>query len=298
MKYIILYNYLKHQNHSFTMIQSFSLLSIRQTLGSICYTHTQAVTHFALLAPITIEILSLGIRYWSEADKTALALKQFSFDLITAPRKALQAYSHSIRKVVVIGTGTAAFALSSFALYRLGVTGYVSSTSINWLKSLSIIERLAVWSRTVNIWRLPIPGGEPFVYIGYTALAGANLYKSWQRLKERSPKALTSLTGALIALGTLAEMVLLGTEVRWHHSGYGLLMMLAPFRSVEFFGTLMTLDSSLYWFTHRRFDYDFANIFVENFSHFTIQMVALSSLQLIFSKKRLEEVEPNRLETI
>lgn len=279
------------------MIQSSPyLLSIQQALGNICYAHTQAVTHFALLTPIAIEVLSLGISYRHEISEAARALKQFSFDLITAPRATLNAHNGSIRKVMVIGAGTIVFALSCIALQRLGVAKYVSSTIIDGLKSLSIIQRLTAWLKTVNIWRLPVPGGKPFVYIGYTALAGANLYKGWQRLKERSPMALTSLTGAAIAAGTLAEMFLLGAEVRWHHSGYGLLMMLAPFRSVEFFGTLMTLDSSLYWIAHRALDYDFANIFVENFSHFIIQMVALSTLQLLFSKNRSEGDGPNRIE--
>lgn len=271
------------------MIQSPTLLlSIRQALGNICYTHPQAVTHFALLTPIVLDILSLGMNYRQEASEAAYALKQFSFDLITKPKTALYIHRHSIRKVIVVGAGAVVFALSCFALHRLGVVSYVSSTAINWLKSLSITQRLIAWSKTLNIWRLPVPGGKPFVYIGYTALAGANFYKGWQRLKEHSPKALTSLTGSLIAVGTLAEMFFLGAEVRWHHSGYGLLMMLAPFRSVEFFGTLVTLDSSLYWLSHRQSDYDFANIFVENVSRFIVQMVALSTLQLISNKKENE----------
>ncbi len=62
--------------------------------------------------------------------------------------------------------------------------------------------------------------------------------------------------------------------------------MLTPFRSTEFFETLiLSLDLILYGINSRQSPYDFFHIFVENFTQFCFQIISLYIFQFFLDKK-------------
>jgi hypothetical protein len=261
------------------------LTTLSNFLGNVCYYHPQAVAKFALLTPVVSDILQTTIQHRQQIDKSVRSLKKFSVELFNDPLKGIKTYRKELINILIISSLTLTAVSSLYALHRLGILKKSFNSIFNALKLIPGVNRLNQWAKSINIWRINIPGGQPFVYIGYSGLASLHLYQCYKRLQQHSIKALTSLTGAMIATATLVDMLFFNAEVHWHHSGYGLLMMLAPFRSIEFFGTLMSMDSALYWISYRTNDYDFANIFVENFSQFCFQMISLSILQSILNKK-------------
>jgi hypothetical protein len=87
-----------------------------------------------------------------------------------------------------------------------------------------------------------------------------------------------------------------GDAMRLHHSFIGLILQLAPWRSVRFFGSVITFDSSLYFITPKRglFDpitgrqlvnADFMNVVLDNFPLLLTGLTAMCLLQ-----KGLEEL--------
>jgi len=85
---------------------------------------------------------------------------------------------------------------------------------------------------------------------------------------------------------------------RLHHSFTGLLLMLAPWRSVQMLGAMIAFDSFLYFFAARRgywnpkhHSYDFMNTVMKNLGLLTCALTALSFFQLVtcaFFKKDKE----------
>lgn len=125
-------------------------------------------------------------------------------------------------------------------------------------------------------------------------------------------RALYHISGALLSIIFPMVYLLQGQSFRLHHSFYGLIAMLVPFRAFNFFGALMTADSYMYFLTPSRgyttqqwwgdqlHIYDYSNIFIENIVLFFGVYIALSAFQLLMGRlfktkkeKSVEIVQPS-----
>jgi hypothetical protein len=114
-------------------------------------------------------------------------------------------------------------------------------------------------------------------YASVGALHGALAYNKWKKGDKLG--AVYHLFAA--ALSFVFPAFYWNNDMRLHHSFYGLLLMATPYRSLQFFGGMVTLDSSLYmlapWRGYtsinalglpQKNEYDFINSVVDNYSLF------------------------------
>ena len=131
------------------------------------------------------------------------------------------------------------------------------------------------------VWHPYIPFQTKMVaFFEYIAVGVVHLALSTRNIIKKKPKdAIFHLFAA--ALSFIFPFYYLNCgSMRLHHSFYGLLFMTLPYRATQFFGTLVSLDSSLSMIVSKRGYtdlskrslsfrlYDFMNIVVKNFAAF------------------------------
>lgn len=84
-------------------------------------------------------------------------------------------------------------------------------------------------------------------------------------------------------------------DLRIHHDFLGLLIQLAPLRSIKLIGAAFTIDSPLYFINEFRY-YDFANIIVDHFKEILPPIVIASFLELQSKlvKKKKDDVHSTK----
>lgn len=118
------------------------------------------------------------------------------------------------------------------------------------------------------------------IFPAYTLFATAHLASGLYSLRRHRLRAIKHGIGTGFAAGAPIAMLAGRYDIRWHHMSYGLLCMLPPLRALCFFGLMMALDSSLYWYDPHRDKYDFSDIFVKYLGWFLLQITLLTIWQL------------------
>lgn len=126
-------------------------------------------------------------------------------------------------------------------------------------------------------WSVKLPfQTKPIVFLEYAMVGLLHFGIATQKFRkgERS-QAIFHLASA--ALSLMFPIHSWNGDMRLHHSFYGLLFMALPFRAMQWIGTIITFDASLYWISPLRgyrstcgrfIQYDFINSIVDHFSLF------------------------------
>ncbi|MDP1835431.1 MAG: hypothetical protein Q8K75_05825 [Chlamydiales bacterium] len=119
------------------------------------------------------------------------------------------------------------------------------------------------------------------VYTGYSLMGlGHSCLAVWSYKERNTMAAIRHIFAACTSFATIRTMMTGLYEARWHHMSYGILSLVPGLTALSCFGTLMTLDSMLYWIKPSKDNFDFSNIFEDNLGAFVIQLVALSCFEI------------------
>ncbi len=205
-----------------------------------------------LPSAMAIPVALAAIVYIGKASLAAGAFfKKFKVQAGEDPTAARKRITKLIIKTVLIAATTAAaIAIGAYIISPLFTTGFTWSLSIPFqTKAVVFLEYALIGA----------------VHLGLAA-------RSYQKGDKK--KALFHLFAG--AMGFIFPMFYWNNQMRLHHSIFGLIFMALPFRPIQFIGSLITLDSSLYMFSAARggyaagtfHSYDFMNVVVDKFPLF------------------------------
>lgn len=172
------------------------------------------------------------------------------------PIEAKKRIRKNIFKTVAYAVGAAA---------AIGIGAYILAPMIthgfSWSVSLPLQTKGVVFAE----------------YASVGTLHGALAYKKWEK-GDKLGALFHLFTGALCFA---FPSFYWNNDMRLHHSFYGLLLMATPYRPLQIFGGMVTLDSSLYmlqpwrgyttvdpWGWVQKHEYDFINSVVDNYPLF------------------------------
>lgn len=157
-------------------------------------------------------------------------------------------------------------------------------------------------------WMVPLPfQTKGVVFAEYASLGlihGGLAYKKWKEGNRAG--ALFHIFAA--AMSFIFPAFYWNTDMRLHHSFYGLALMATPYRPLQYFGSLVTLDSALYFIEPwrgyismnaaglpQKNEYDFINTVVDNYSLYAgcyTGALALEDVNNAFDNASKAGVEP------
>jgi hypothetical protein len=139
-------------------------------------------------------------------------------------------------------------------------------------------------------WSFTLPFQTPAVvfaeYASLGLLHGYEAIKSWQE----GNKAAAAFHLVAAVMGFVFPSYYLSHDMRLHHSSYGLLMMALPSRPLQYLGSIITFDSSLYLMYSKYNTTDFINLIVANFSLF-INGVGAAAIESDLSNSIAEKAQ-------
>lgn len=133
-------------------------------------------------------------------------------------------------------------------------------------------------------WSISLPWQTPaVVFAEYAALGLLHGYEAVTKWRH-GEKAAAVFHAVAAVMGFVFPSYYLSHEMRLHHSSFGLLMMALPLRPIQFLGSIITFDSSLYLLYSKYNTNDFINLIV---AHFTMFFQGFSSavIENDFNKK-------------
>lgn len=179
-------------------------------------------------------------------------------------------------------------------LIGLAVAGLLVAFGVLGSSWISMLMSGGIWGFTSVIPQTPIT-----LFLEYGALGLLHFALAIKKaMHGDKAEALYHLANGVLSFVFPAFYVFYsGGELRLHHSFLGLLMQLAPFPGLRFFGAMVALDSSLYMFSDARGFFkgqifesaDFMNIVVDHLSAFVLVLTATSVIyqlvkEFLFSK--------------
>ncbi len=167
------------------------------------------------------------------------------------------------------------------AIKKIFVCSLIFTAALGGVAAAGYIGML--YSRTSSIWAIVdiLPGQTKHVVLAeYLAEGALHLIQAALAAKkgEHSKTAFhlsVALASVIFPLKYLSEKGVM----RLHHSFTGLLLMLAPWRSVKNLGAFIAFDSALYFFP-RSSNYDCMNLIFDNFSYVLTTLTAFCAVQL------------------
>lgn len=151
----------------------------------------------------------------------------------------------------------------------MGVIGSLALAIFGMYVAIPFATRGFSWN--IN---LPFQTGE-VVLLEYCMLAILHGAIAYSKYKKENSHSYFHLFAA--AMACLLGIFYFKTDQRLHHSFYGLILMAAPFRSLQFLGSAITLDSACYLIQPMRgyfdansnfHDYDIINTILEKPSYY------------------------------
>lgn len=167
-----------------------------------------------------------------------------------------------------------------------------------------------------SVWNLydVLPFQTPaVVFAEYLFLGGLHAIESIRAWKQGNKQAsLFHLACALSSILFPAHDCIYGSQpMRLHHSFIGLALQLAPWRSVKFFGSVVSFDSMLYIFSPRRGyvnewgsfnQYDYMNTVVDRLpfvlNSLTFLTILENALDWIFETRSLAATPPDQASSL
>lgn len=197
------------------------------------------------------------------------------------PVEAKKRIRKNIFKAALLTAGAiGAIAIGAYVLYPILTNGF------SWAVGLPFQSKGVVFAE----------------YASVGALHGGLAYNKWKKGDKWG--ALYHLFAA--ALSFIFPSFYWNNDMRLHHSFYGLLLMATPYRSLQFLGGVVTLDSSLYmlepwrgytsinaWGWPQKNEYDFINSVVDNFPLFAGTYAGSMMLQNVNDNWK-EDLSPQR----
>ena len=117
-------------------------------------------------------------------------------------------------------------------------------------------------------WTVSLPWQTPAVVFGeYAALGLLHGYQAVSKWRHNE-KASALFHSVAAIMGFVFPSYYLSHEMRLHHSSFGLLMMAIPSFPIQFLGSIITCDSSLYLLYQNYCTTDFMNLFFANYPLF------------------------------
>lgn len=238
--------------------------------------HSKVITVAATVIPIAIELFQNRdlILRGAIAAKNFLAHHFLPLDG-ELREDSMKRIGLNLCKAALVIMVTTAVCVSIYALVKLMITKGVFASIASALKLNEVISAVGKF-----LAKLIPPEKPPLVYAGYILFGILHFIQMLRQEKVWTPRTFMHAFGATVSFVTPLVMASGRYEARWHHLSYGLIFMLPPSRSMNFFGFGMVVDSLLYWVKPMKDNYDFSNIVQDSLAAFIIQMTALLVIQV------------------
>lgn len=230
-------------------------------------------TAFAIPAALAaIQVVALILSKLRELPDLLIKVKDYVKDAFTQHLGESDRNFHTRRNGAII----------RIVLYTTLFAGAVGSVCLASHMAVSL-------AATSSIWTLHkmLPFQSPAVVIGeYVAIGILHALLAAKNLKEGQKSqaafhAISALFSIIFPIGYQIQPV---HGMRLHHSFIGLALQLAPWKPIQVFGSIISLDSLLYFFAPQRVaNYDYMNIVVDNFSYVLTSLATMCMIERCLS---------------
>lgn len=262
------------------------------------------ISKLCFAIPIAIEIIRLGklavYSFTSEEKQlmNTITWKQIKIKSSSFITKVRNIDKKRLAKYILIA---GVISIAGIYLLKSQIAIQMGQTIYTFLKNTSFVQLLIEKKRLFekDIWNPPfVPKSTKFnVYAGYSLSGLAHIFQAWRAHSKKSKlKAIMHTSLAIIACATPIMMEMGLTQMRWHHSMYGLLSAIPGTSALALFGTAISLDSVGYWIQKNPKNYGMDNIFVESMGAFIIMLTVTTTCEILSNcikkykkKKNLEK---------
>lgn len=245
---------------------------------------------FALpIAVLTITSIGKLIANREAIANKAFEAKEFVWDCFTqrageSKEESNQRITTNALKAALIGMLIIGASASLAYLIQAGIMASALSSLLGWFNSTALGAQISGYIEGFSkgsLYNDP-PVTSLLIFCEYAFISFLHILQAIRNYDSGNKgRSFYHLINALISMTCPLFMLFNNERLRLHHSFYGLVLQLTPFRALNFLGGMITLDSMLYWAFPNRSNYDYSNILTDHSSAFLWMLTALTSFQVL-----------------